>query len=531
MRPKLGLFLFLLLGFFSPSSSAQLLYVTFKSPKDAKPHSDALTIYRGADCVIGELKSGITIKDGTINYMQGAQPLNVLWAVDPSKPQSIPYELKNGVRVAAKGARIAAIPGDAIAMIGYVDRYLTIEGLAAEYASRTTEIQGLRAARDAEKKGERAWFAAHGRVLAKLDSCVSWLGSMGFGGAAKKLRADLERERKTVAKEASAIREKNALGSIHAIEVPERLAEVATELLGKKAKYSARESMHARILYPSGQIDDGQADHALELAEQIVEGFRKQCVDPYLDEDFEDYIPDQVFAEIFLLPDDQNAYDGFLSKFYGATPNRDPDAPKSGGTYFGRGRRVYVSFQKVPEQFDLEGSVAHSIGHFLCDLHFNGGSQNDPQEWLREGLAYYLSFEYIGRNSSTCFAFNSKREYEFEKKTDRSDVTVQRGEKGAFNEIALKQGPTLDQLIIKKLYQFTDADLAKSWSFLDWIIKTQGRSGQIFLRRLCYSARSKGVLEKEREETEALFGVEKGKDVYQVLEEKWKAYAKRDQLK
>lgn len=514
------------------AASAQVVFIHFKNPKLAKNYDEYLASYQGEPAVIGEPKEGFTLTDTNLQYTGGGDAKNVLWVADPAKPQNVPYEWNGAAKTMAKGGKIISIPGDSIARIGYVDKLLTLEGIAIEFQVRLDALKELRAARDAEKKGERGWFAAHGRVTQKLDGLISWLNQMGYGPATKKFKSELEKERKTVAKEASAAREKAALSSIRKADTPEHLNEVCKDILGPKERYHVRESLHGRIVYPTSLIQDAEAEHALELMEQLIEGFRKQFVDPYLDEDYPDYIPDEIFGEFFFTPDDVTAYERFYTEYYGLRfgDDRKEERLKMGGT-FARIGRHRLNFSKRPAQDDLEGRVAHVTGHWLAELHFANGNLGGAHDWISEALGYYLSFEYLGRNSLTCFNWG-KAEYA-KPPEQEGKKTVQLGLKGSFNELALATGPTIDQLFIKELAQFTDADLAKAWSFFDYIAKKTKREGQLFLRQLCFAATrdKKGFLERERATCEQILGTEPKRDVYGILEERWKAFAKGEQVK
>lgn len=520
----------IVLAGFAADASAQLIYVNFKTDKDAKRFGEHVVLYKGKPALIGEPKAGITVKDRNVTYTSGAESKNVMWVADGAKPDKVPYEMKDGAKVkTAKGEEVS-FPGDVVAQFGMVDELLTLEGVAKEYERRTTEIKDLKDQRDKETKGQKPWFFAHNKMLARGDSLVSWLNNMGFGAAAKKLKGEYERERKVVSKEATSVREKTAMGSVHAIETPPKLIDAAKEITGGKVKYGGFESQHLRIWYHDG-IPAAAAQHALETGETVIEGFRKLYVDPYLDDDFVDFIPDEVFAEYFFTPDDKGMYERFYVEFYGLQwdEKHKEERLNSGGTELARGRKNYVGYFKYGKDGDLDGNVVHLLGHFLTDLVYNAGNQGAPQPWLQEALGYYLSFEFLGRNSLTCFSF--AEDAYAKAKQEPAKKTVQEGKKGFFNEAALKYGPTIDTLLVKELHELTDADLAKAWSVFDWIARTQGRKGQLWLRLCCMSHRGGDFMKTLRARTEELFEVEPGQDVFQVIEKQWKAYAEKDQMR
>src|SRR5690606_29079544 len=150
---------------------------------------------------------------------------NVLWVGDPAKPNALPYDRKDGSK-GPKGGGTISIAGDQIEQVGYVDKDMTLEGLALEYERRVDEIKLYREAREGVKKGEDDWVASRVRMLAKLAALHSWLLEFAVAPAAKKVKSETDREKKVVAKEATALREKAALASVKPAALPERLKTV-----------------------------------------------------------------------------------------------------------------------------------------------------------------------------------------------------------------------------------------------------------------------------------------------------------------
>src|SRR5690606_15770869 len=127
------------------------------------------------------------------------------------------------------------------------------------------------------------------------------------------------------------------------------------------------------------------------------------------------------------------------------------------------GAPEHLDYFKLDENTDLEGIVTHGLGHHLVAVHYNMNRRNDSQDWLREGCALYLSLEYLGRNTVTCKAFAPPSRYVHEKGKE-AEKTLQVGLRAYFNSLALEQGPPIDRLAMKKLFEMEDGDLAKSWS-------------------------------------------------------------------
>lgn len=506
-------------------AAAQLVYVEFKDAKVAKRYAKNLTTYRGREVVIGEPKAGIKCETGKVNYTGGAEAKNVLYVGNPADPGFCPYKWENGERVKNGKQSELSFAGSDITRISYVDQLQTLAGLADEYLRRKAELDEIERTRDAQGKATREWFNAHGRLLGRYDSLESWLINVGYPDAAKKLHRAADKERKVAAKEATALREQTALGSIKQVPTPERLVEVAAEFAPGR-KFSVVESQHVRLVYLQ-ELGDNRAQQLIELAEKVIEAFRKEFVDPHLGEDFDEAIPDKIFQEFYFGPEDLTAHENVLTKYYrGTWQNPKERSLASGGTR----RRVaglYIDYWKLSEQNDLEGIITHGLGHNLCDIHFNRG-RGGAQDWLEEAVGYYVSFAFLGRNSVTCFNW-AERRYDAPAPKE-GEKTVQSGLRGAFNDMAIKQGPTIEALAVKSLTEITDVDFAKAWSFFDWVATTQGKVGQKWLRATCLAASDRGkFIQRWRKISEEAFGVETGTDVFGVLEQRWREFAESTQ--
>ncbi|MBI4880717.1 MAG: hypothetical protein HY812_13820 [Planctomycetes bacterium] len=528
--------IFLLL-FLCPAASAQVVFAKPLDERVEKRYSKFLTTYQGMQVIIGEPKLGIVCSPGSIQKTGGPEAKNELWVADPSDPALVPYEWEDGKKVQNGKRSVCCFAGDEFGNLRYVDQLQTLEGLALEYLQRLAEIEALKTDRDACDKGGTGWFASHGKMIARSDRLATWLINMGYPIAAKKLKATLEREKKAVAEEATQLREKAALSSVRAIDTPPRLAEISKEITEGKTSFHARESKHVRIIYVT-ELADSQAERALELAEEIIEAFRKDFVDPYRDEEFHDHIPDRLFAEFFFCPPDDHSFELFKVQYYGvgwgSGKNRERELKMSGSSLRGGGAKgaEYTSYWRLGEQHDVEGIIAHKMGHILANLHYGRGSYNMNQDWLEEAVAYYVSFGHLGRNTVTCFRWT---EPSYAKPAaQEGEKTVQRGMRGYFNELALSKGPNIDALAVKTLADITDADFAKAWSFFDFIAMKMGRAGQLWLRRTCLAAsggRGSDFMRRWRAFSEELFPVEPGVDVFHEMDEKWKQYAQKEQAR
>jgi len=95
--------------------------------------------------------------------------------------------------------------------------------------------------------------------------------------------------------------------------------------------------------------------------------------------------------------------------------------------------------------------------------------------------------------------------------------------------MAIEAGAPIDKLVLKTLFEFGDGDLAKSWSFFDWIAKRGGREGQLLLRSCCDKARTRPTFIKDwRSKAEEIYEVS-GADVFDVLDKRWKEFAQNSQ--
>lgn len=507
----------------SSAAEGQLIYVAFKNPKMEKRFKDSITVFKGQNVLIGEASEGITVKGTTINFTSGNEAKNAMYTGDPARPDRVPYEWKKGEKKPSGDGQVARFAGDDVRHFGMVDALLTLDGVAIEYQSRQQDIEDIAAKRDLLKKGEQAWLNYQGLVAAKTDGLVGWLDNMGYGKAADKLGKVLKKERSAVA-DGVAAREKTALGSLEDLGTPDKLAEVGQTVTGGNYHFKAQQSQHLHIVYMN-EIPDSEVSSALELGERIIEGFRKQFVDPYVDEDFRERIPDTRFSHFYFGPKDKAIHERMGTDYFGITWGRDKERDlNSGGNAFNRGMKGYLGLFQVGDPRDIEGTVAHRIGHNLADLHYGGN-----QPWLEEAVGYYVSFEFLGRNSLTCFAWDQGS---YAKPAQQeAEKTVQLGLKGHFNELALASGPTIEALAIKKLFEINDADFAKAWSVFDFVARETDRTGQVWLRETCSAARrGSDFVTRWRAASEPLFEVEPGTDVFAVIEARWKKFAGSRQL-
>src|SRR5690349_16959327 len=509
------------------AAQAQIFAVSFKDEKTANKYKDHLVLINGERVAVGEGKYSIHLEGSKITY--DGQNRNELWVSDPADPSWVPYKYKGEERVPTNPKGVLGITGTHIKDIRILIREQSLLGLADEYRERLAKIQEISGERDKAAKASRDWFMAHQRLISNYERLQNWLSSTCFPVAAKKIEKELERQRKNVAADALAERLANAKATIKTADTPTDLVEAAQTVTGGKLTFKVQESMHCRIVYRN-EVSDERVHALLEFAEEAIDGFRGDCVDPYLDTDFEDKIPDRMFAEWCFGPTDFEESERFLKDYYRIErKDHKAEREKMSGSVFNRPMPPEsVHFWRWNENTDLEGLIAHDLGHDLTALHYNGSlTKPTAQDWLFEGVGFYISLEFLGRNTVTCKEFKDA-EYAHEKQKE-GERDAKLGLRDFYNALALESGPQIEKLAIKELYTLVDADVAKAWSFYDFIVKKEGKKGQLFLRSACELSREKGTfLQKWRDKTNELFSNKEG-DVFQAIDSRWKQFAETGQ--
>jgi hypothetical protein len=517
-------------------ASAQLIAVHFKDDKAANKYKERLVLFAGRPAVVGEAWSNLQVdlEKSILGRADGNNSMVELLCPDPADPAKVPFKIDGDDRKITNGKCKVGINIDHISGFSFYSRENSLLGLAAEYTARKSAVDELLAARDAKPTGGPEWMAGHQRMLQQMQRLHSWLQSGLFPEAAAKFEKELAKERKVVASEAVTVRRESAKASVKTIEVPEKLVQVAAEI-EPGTKFGAQESRHCRIIYREG-IDDLRVKDLLVLAEEIIDGFRVDFVDPYLDTAYEDYIPEKIVTEWFLGPEDSGLYERYLTlyfRFAWDAKRKEELLKMSGTTMFGSGGVDFRHLCRISDNDDLEGRIAHNLGHDLSNLHFNRGRGDMNQDWLEEGVGLYVSLEWLGRNSITCKAWDdpARGRYVNEDKNKKTEgtKTVQLGLRDYFNTLALEAGAPIDKMALKTLFEMSDGDLAKSWSFYDWIAKKTGKEGQMFLRACCKTSHAKATFITDwRAKAEEILSVT-GKDVFDVVDARWKEFAQAGQ--
>lgn len=524
----------LLAGSAAPAG-AQIYAMRFKDPDDAKKFRKETIDWNGEPVILVEPRRGMELINGTWTYDQQARL--EFYIQNQDDPSDLPYEVSEDGEAEARGKKL--VIGIMGARFGGLAPYMPGESfytLAKEFERRERLLESLESARDEEKKSTPAWFARHEAYAQELEMLGEWLRGTGYLRAANKLEREILRARK-VADAARNERLEKALDSVAAVEPPKELNEAAERVGGEALRFKVQESMHLRVVYHDG-IEDARIEGLLQLGERAIDGFRGEFVDPYLGEDFPDRVPDQLIDEFFFGTDSRTVQERMFVEYYkfGWGP-RKAERLESAGTGVrrsdGSGPGWRLDYWRLDDQSDLEAILLHRLGHTLAELHF--GIQGN-QDWLEEGVGYYLSFAYLNRNNVTCKAFEPPKKQEGtvargpgSKSDDDDDKTVVKlqGLREIMAETALRGGPPFPQLAKRRLYDFENADMAKSWAFFDFIARQSGKEGQIWLREVAKAANvgADSFLGKLREATEVAFGLQ-GQDALRVLEERWEAYLK-----
>jgi hypothetical protein len=276
------------------------------------------------------------------------------------------------------------------------------------------------------------------------------------------------------------VRSENAQASAHPLAPTDELGK-ATLAAGGEGPDDARSRKASTCASPtrSRACTDGQVAELLAFGEKVIEGFRNQFVDPYLSETFKDRIPEGLFQEFYFGPEDVAFHEKFITEYYGLSwgddKNRQRRLDSLGNAFLRTSDPRLISVWRLPGVEDLRGIVAHTLGHALADYHFNGGPARMDQPWIEEGLGYYLSFEFLGRNTNTCSEFRESLYGKSEADEGVKEVVV--GYRDIMTKVALDEGQRIDRVMLKNLADMENPDLAKAWSFVEYLARTGGRRG------------------------------------------------------
>jgi len=514
----------------STVAQAQIYTLHFSEEKYAKPYKELLHEWGGEQVVLVEVHSGIKrAPDGKLSW-----PPDVrlgFYVLDPKDPRKLPYVIKDGAIKKDVRKQVIKINADRVSRIGTFLRDESFYTMSVQYQRRLDAVEALADRRDSFRKETTDWFATHTDLLLELESLEVWLAETGYSRAARDTKKRITKERRK-ADIAKAARLEAALASRRAATAGQKLERAATAVGGTDLIFHVQETTHVRLIHHAG-ISDAKAAQLIELAEKTIDAFRISMVDPYLSPDFKDRIPDELFIEYFFSDKSPRHQERLMEQYYGLGWGEGEQRRRHLSS-MGSSRRVEkraLSYWRTDEKSDLEGIVIHSLGHELARLHY--GITGNQQDWLEEGVGYYLSFQLLGRNNVTCSAFEPPRDEgetvsvgpDRGKKDDkdRETVVLIRGVRDVMAKVALDSGPPFDKLAVKGLFDFENPEMAKSWAFYSFIADAAGLEGQIWLRGLDPIIRKHDFPVLLRKLTEETFADLSGNAV-KLLEERWEEY-------
>lgn len=508
------------------NASAQIYKIDFKDPKSAKKYKAHCVEVNDELLLVGEIKAGATLNEA--RGVWELAPTIEMWVADMDSPRQCPYKVVKGQKVKAGSKATASLNRDDVDKIVPFMLDQSFYGLTKEYGGRLDEIDELKKQRDALKKGTPEWKAKQTAVIQSMERLRSWLESTIYAKTARKVKREIDAEMK-LSKEANAQRLELAKQSIKLVPTPEDLSRAGKQVYGDAVVLKVGESQHIRIVYREESGDD-RVKALLELGENLIEGFRVQFIDPYIKDDYKDYLPDGMFAEYYFAPDDIEGYIKFMQSYYGTQFDERSvqwlREKKTNGSHSRRGSEPsYLHSSITAEQSDMEGVVAHAMGHHLVNLHYNQDRRSEVGPWLNEGVANWLSLEYLGRNSVQCVSFDVGK-YAKKRETETGESALRQGTADIYHRLALDEGASIDVLALKPLSEFADPDIAKSYSLYNFIAKTQGEKGQRWLRTACNAAAVPGqMIPQWRKKSEEIFEVS-GLDIFKKVNDEWVAFAK-----
>ncbi|MEZ6197352.1 MAG: hypothetical protein R3F20_16745 [Planctomycetota bacterium] len=530
----------LVLAVLASGVSAQIVQIHLKDEKAEKRYAKYLVEVSGSKVLLGEPITGFKIEGNQLTLL-GVKVIE-LYVLDGDRPEKVPYKFKDGEKSPVSKRSVVSVARDDIdlkRLPNFFNDRQTLMGIASEYELNLERIAEIEAKRDASEKASKEWFDLQRRVLEARRRVATWLREHGCDKAAARMDKDGAKEEKRLEEDGVEARRATALASVRKAELPPELVRANQEITGGKLTFHAMESKHLVVWYPT-TIEDGAMRIAIETCERVIEGFRREFVDGFVNDGDPDWIEDEQFSCYLFLPDDTTLRDRFWTDFLGQRWGRNKEQSLTVAVNGARSvlGHSFGEMCKIRDPLDLEGMMVYLLAGHLAHMHFGGGGRSrSAMPWLVQGLQYYLCFEFLGRNIMTSFQWK-EREYDID--PGREGVkTVQLGQRAAFNAVAVKLGVPFSDLAVKDIYEMDDPDLAKCWSFYDFLARTEPDRINRFLRAGCThwnrgsgGTRNKGeVLNSWREDMREIFGVPEGTDPLRYLDEKWKAYAQGGQRK
>ncbi|MCA9003059.1 MAG: hypothetical protein KDB61_14135, partial [Planctomycetes bacterium] len=366
--------------------------------------------------------------------------------------------------------------------------------LCADLERRRMEVSDLRDVLKGLKQSQNPdeWKAARNQLLLSWDGLVSYVENFAlFEPMGGDLRAEFDAAQKKIQDEERADRTNEWRSSARNA----KAEDVDLEAPGGM-KFRQIESKHIRIVYLTGErgLTDDYARELALLGEQTIEFFRSVAIDPFpefVEEQNSDLpiIPDFIFQEFFMGPDDTAIHQALYSEQYGREMS-DPrvfEAMSTGTTLQGsREEPLFLSYSKN-RPGSMKGLVVHQLGHSLSSLHYNHSNARSVRPTLpliQESVARYLCFEKLGSNNLTCTNFNVAKYEKQDLGDEKTKVLLSDHYMRRFFKLSLR-APSMEECAIVPLNKLNELHMAKGWMTYYHIINHDGLRGQRWLR-LCH---------------------------------------------
>ena len=472
------------------TAKAEIIRLPLKNKQTAAKFGKGVVEIEGMYFIVGEPKSGMRASGDWAGMVQEKIELWVVDFTDPTRTNSVAKIAKTD---------LLDLEHDSYAKKSGTFRFnkaaKSLKELADEYQRRLSLITDERSKLSKYKRSSREWFNQMGRVLTSKEELYFWLIAGNYKTFAARLNYEITSDRKQL----NAISDERGQSAqtkiVQVNPLPYELLKTTSQVMGPYAEFGIQESAHVRIVYFKGDkyspklhsLNDAKVTELLKLAESAIEGFRQVNVNPYIGGDFEEYIPEEIFQEYFFAPGgpDGRNFELFLTQYYGHSwgSQKNERVRMHGSSHnLGSSAHVerYLTMWKLEGYQTQEDEVLHILGHTLANLHYNNNrNEETPQPWIDEALAYQIPFSYLGRNAVTCSAFGN---LDYGKATGGSNTTDAMGYRARATALALEKGPSLSKLTIKPLLAMEPQDIAKSWSFYDFVVKELSKPGQLLLR-------------------------------------------------
>lgn len=515
------------------AEGAQIYALEFKDSASAKKFEKYHHPWNGRQVILVELKTEL-MRDSAGRFLWQSDDRIEFYIQNRKDPLDLPYSVsQEGQKKPRKRSLIITLQGAQFAgLIPFMEEE-DFSSLAKEYQSRQDFLEELAKQRSREKAKSVAWEKIQMHYIQQLGSLAVWLQYTGFFDAVPKVERSLMRENRRSSNEDN-LRLQEALDSVRFVPVDPELNHVAERIGGGGLEFRSLESTHMKFLYHGG-IPDRQIVALAELGETVIDGFRTEFVDPYLSDGFADEIPDEIFVQFFFSTDQEvhyeRLYEDYLQGDWGEGERRENLLKLNGKwTYF---ENTLLSFWRTTLFSDLEGRVVHGLGHRLAALHYQ--VHQDSQDWLEEAVGYYLSLEFLNKNSITCFDFHRSKAMQGHTVAKGNPREASAGEYGeifigkreSMAKDAIGCQLPFSRLIPLRKYDFRREEFSKAWALFTFLAESKGQAGQEWLRGLSEIVDSGDFQSLLQEHTRSCFEFENSIPL-QKMEQEWSSFMRQN---